>query len=211
MFRASKSEPQQFRTGEGKAFLQWYSKVLVEHGEAVMSCAADALSAKGLKADCVDLSVKVSGLHWHVMHPSRATEACAGYDCCTEPQADAYSKIAEMLSRVAKATGRPCIFNFTCLEMNNWSNGMPETLSAPEDLIAQVRRACVAHGVPLAGENALEFDLASGDWAFNQMNKQLRGWSPGRDKMHALTLLRLGDKFVSNASLLELGKFVSST
>eukprot|EP00415_Alexandrium_ostenfeldii_P000550 UN0550 len=145
------------------------------------------------------------------MHPSRATEVCAGYDCCTEPQADAYSQIAEMLARVADKTGRPLIFNFTCLEMDNWSNSMPETLSAPEDLIAQVRKACIAHGVPLAGENALEFDLATGEWAFTQMNKQLRGWSPGRDRMHALTLLRLGEKFVSDESLRELGKFASST
>ena len=29
------------------------------------------------------------------------------------------------------------------------------------------------------GENALEFDLATGDWAFRQIGKQIRSFSPG--------------------------------
>jgi len=163
-------------------------------------------------AEKLAFSVKVSGLHWHVMHPSRATEACAGYNSCTSDTADAYNAIAAMIARSAQSMGRPIFFNFTCLEMTNVdNNGNPQTQSAPEDLIAQVRRACIRHDVPLSGENALEFDLATGGWAFERMNKQLRGWSPGRDKMHAVTLLRLNDNFVANDSLLELGKFTSST
>jgi len=43
------------------------------------------------------------------------------------------------------------------------------------------------------------------------MTKQMRGWSPGRDKMHGLTLLRLNDNFVKEDCLRELGKFVAST
>jgi len=154
------------------------------------------------------LSAKVSGIHWYCMHPSRAAEACAGYN--NAHGADAYFDIAQMLSSVAAQAGRPVLFNFTCLEMNNWNVDMPHTFSAPEDLIAQVRRACVAHNVPLSGENALEFNLADGAWAFDQMKKQLRGWSSGRDAMHGLTILRLKEEFVSEASLKALREFVVS-
>lgn len=208
LFRA---EEELFRRGDGKVFLEWYSKVLLRHGEAMLDAACDALKEQQIEARTLELSVKISGLHWHTMHPSRATEACAGYDCCSNTRADAYCDIAAMLAAIAKKTSRPVTFNFTCLEMNNWSNSMPHAQSAPEDLIAQVRRACVAHSLPLAGENALEFDLATGSWAFEQMNKQLRGWSLSCDRMHALTLLRLNERFVSDEALEQLGKFVSST
>mmetsp|Transcript_90523 Transcript_90523/g.166169 ORF Transcript_90523/g.166169 Transcript_90523/m.166169 type:complete len:118 (+) Transcript_90523:1-354(+) len=116
-----------------------------------------------------------------------------------------------MLSKASQTIQLPVLFNFTCMEMQNNSNaGMPETLSAPEDLIAQVRKACVTHGVPLAGENAIEFDPSTSQWAFDQMTKQVRGWSKGVDRMHGLTLLRLGDSFVKRDSLKKLGEFASA-
>jgi len=199
-----------FRSGDCKTFLEWQTRVLVNHGEDVLKAATSALESRSIPANALCFSVKVSGIHWHVTHPSRAAEACAGYDNCTSPEANAYCKIAAMLKRAEKNAKRPVLFNFTCLEMNNWSNGMPHALSAPECLISQVRLACIWHGVELAGENALEFDLATGGWAFDQMKKQLRGWSPGRDRMHGLTILRLNPNFVKPASLKQLREFIVS-
>lgn len=201
-----------FRTGEGKTFLEWYSNVLVSHGKDVLAQAGKALKQAGVTASGEDLclSVKVSGLHWHVCHASRATEACAGYNCCTSSSADAYGAIAEMLAEAAKTLNRPVLFNFTCMEMTNDSNGgVPKSLSAPEDLIGQVRKACISNHVPLAGENALEFDVANSDWAFNQIAKQIRSFSPGIDAMHGFTLLRLGEGFVSPEALQELARFTT--
>jgi beta-amylase len=198
-----------FASTDGKAFLEWHTKVLIDHGAAVLREATAALKAVGpVDPDKLCFSVKVSGIHWYCMHPSRAAEACAGYN--NVRGSDAYADIARMLSDASAQAGRPVLFNFTCLEMNNWNVDMPHTLSAPEDLIAQVRRACVAYNVPMAGENALEFNLADGSWAFDQMKKQLRGWSRGRDRMHGLTILRLKDEFVSEESLRELREFVVS-
>ena len=200
-----------FRNGNGKAFLEWYSSVLVRHGKDVLEKASQAVQKTGqaYAADKFCFSVKVSGLHWHVTHPSRATEACAGYNCCTSETADAYMEIAKMLVESSKTAKRPILFNFTCMEMTNDSNsGVPRALSAPEDLIAQVRKAAVFHQVPLAGENALEFDLATGEWAFRQIGKQIRSFSPGADMMHGLTLLRLSDNFVKPACLQQLARFV---
>mmetsp|Transcript_57540 Transcript_57540/g.136875 ORF Transcript_57540/g.136875 Transcript_57540/m.136875 type:complete len:475 (+) Transcript_57540:60-1484(+) len=201
-------DAQQFADGPGRKFLEWYASALLAHGEAILREAAVALSGCTADSEALVLSVKISGLHWHCMHPSRATEACAGYNCCSSPKADFYSDAAAMFAKMSASIGRKVLFNFTCMEMNNHNGGMPEALSAPEDLIGQVRRACVRHGVPMAGENALEFDLATGEWAFNQMGKQMRAWSPGSDRMHGLTLLRLGDGFVRHSSLLQLQKFV---
>jgi len=201
-----------YSAGKGKDFLEWYAATLVGHGEAVLREAVSACKKTGLAGalDKVSFSVKVSGIHWFALHPSRAAEACAGYDNSSSDGADAYNAIARMLARVSAEEGCSVLFNFTCLEMNNWSNSMPHAFSAPEDLIAQVRRACVRHGVPLSGENALEFDPATGSWAFEQMKKQLRAWSPGLDAMHGLTILRLNDNFVSQGSLQNLREFVVS-
>lgn len=158
--------------GVGPAFLDWYTQVLVAHGEAILDEAISALQEAGCaQVDPTKLafSVKVSGIHWHTMHASRAAEACAGYNCSSSPKADAYKEIASMLQRATRKAKRPVMFNFTCLEMNNWSGCDKKTNSAPEDLIAQVRQACVHHNVPLCGENALEFDPATSSWAFEQM------------------------------------------
>jgi len=207
-----RAEGREYCRGSGKAFLEWYSKALLDHGAAVLGEAAAAVRGAGYAGppEALAFSVKVSGLHWHVTHPSRATEASAGYDNCSSERADAYSSIAGLLARAAAGCGHPVIFNFTCMEMNNWSNGMPEASSAPEDLIAQVRRACVVHRVPLAGENALGFDPADGAWAYEQMKKQARGWSCGHDRMHGLTILRLDDGFVSKAALAQFRRFAES-
>jgi len=201
-------EKKLFTTGDGAKFLEWYARVLLAHGEAVLQQASAAIVDCTAAKDALVLSVKISGLHWHCMHPSRATEACAGYNCCSSPQADFYNDAAAMFAKTSAKIGREVLFNFTCMEMNNETSGMAEALSAPEDLIGQVRRACVRQGVPMAGENALEFDLATGEWAFKQMSKQMRAWSQGADRMHGLTLLRLNDNFVRKSSLVQLQKFI---
>ncbi|CAJ1353324.1 unnamed protein product, partial [Effrenium voratum] len=111
MFQAKAADPAStgFRCGKGKEFLEWYSKVLIRHGQEVLAEATAAVKKVGVScpAESFVFSVKVSGLHWHVTHPSRATEACAGYNCCTSESADAYMEIAKMLGASAKTAKRP--------------------------------------------------------------------------------------------------------
>jgi len=146
------------------------------------------------------------------MHPSRAAEACAGYVPRTETGTGAYSSIAKMLAKVAKDAGVEVFFNFTCLEMSNISQGpgMPQANSAPEDLIAEVRRACVQESVPLCGENALQFGIPESPWALSQILTQTRGWASGHDRMHAVTILRLDDGFARKSSLTRLKQWIST-
>eukprot|EP00929_Paragymnodinium_shiwhaense_P009335 TRINITY_DN113468_c0_g1_i1.p1 TRINITY_DN113468_c0_g1~~TRINITY_DN113468_c0_g1_i1.p1 ORF type:complete len:565 (+),score=123.16 TRINITY_DN113468_c0_g1_i1:75-1769(+) len=174
-------------------YLKWYTRQLLEHGDQVMSRVVKGVCARPLP----DFSVKVAGIHWWHTHESRAAETFAGYT--NKPDFDAYYEVAKMLaafearelrSRGAAAAKSQALLNFTCLEMNNGHN---DCLSAPEDLIAQVRRACVSTGVPMCGENALGFDPSTGDWPLGQIQKQIRAWSSGRDRMHAFTFLRLDD------------------
>jgi len=206
---SAKSSGDSHRTGgHGAFFLEWYHKTLLSHGDTILRAACAAFP----KIQDLSFSVKVSGIHWHCMHPSRATETCAGYVPSLETGSGAYSNIAKMLGGVAKQTGRDVFFNFTCLEMSNISQGpgMPHADSSPEDLIAEVRRACIQEQVPLCGENALQFGLPESDWALSQIRTQTRGWATGHDKMHAVTLLRLDDGFARPSSLKTLRKWVAS-
>uniref|UniRef100_A0A7S2NIA4 Beta-amylase n=1 Tax=Zooxanthella nutricula TaxID=1333877 RepID=A0A7S2NIA4_9DINO len=197
------------RTGaHGAFFLAWYHSTLLAHGEAVLRAAFSAFP----KMEGLAYSVKVSGIHWHCMHPSRAAEACAGYAPSPETGTGAYLGIAKMLRRAAKEANAHVFFNFTCLEMSNVSQGpgMPQADSSPEDLIAEVRRACVQESVPLCGENALQFGLPESPWALSQIATQTRGWASGTDRMHAVTLLRLDDGFARKSSLVTLRRWLAT-
>jgi len=180
----------------------------MEHGDSVLRSACKAFP----KTSNLSFSVKVSGIHWHCMHPSRAAEACAGYVPSIETGTGAYASIAKMLGKVAREEHRAVFFNFTCLEMSNASQGpgMPQADSAPEDLIAEVRRACIQEDLPLCGENALQFGLPESPWALSQIGTQTRGWAKGHDKMHAVTLLRLDEGFARPCSLATLHRWVAS-
>jgi beta-amylase len=211
-----------FCQGAAKTFFEWYQKVLLDHGEAILleaiaavhearmapaSEVANCLASSITMPKKVGFSAKIAGIHWLVQHPSRAAEACAGYNCCTTVTADAYADIAQMLARTARKSGCEISLNFTCLEMPTLPN---DALSDPEDLVAQVRRACIRHNLPLCGENALAFDMNRDANEFKQMWKQIRSWSRGPDRMDRLTLLRLDQSVASNKDLSALRNFVQS-
>lgn len=187
-------------SGLAASFMRWYAKVLQAHGRAVLGAAFQAFPKSSSPA--LSFSVKISGIHWWHLHPSRAAEACAGYFC--GGGYNFYVDIARMLSDAARAGGRPVLLNFTCLEM---SNGANDALSAPEDLIAEVRKICVEWNVPMCGENALQFDWATSDGVWSQISRQARGWSSGRDRLHSFTLCRLPNGDVYEGSLSALKRF----
>jgi beta-amylase len=195
---------EEFRSGHGSFFLNWYRKVLLDHGDAVLRSAIAALAPYCLE-DQLAFTVKVAGIHWHMMHPSRAAESCAGYTPATFNSEGAYAATARMLAKVAEDTASKISLTITCLEMANSHN---DAASAPEDLIAEVRQACLRHRIPLSGENALGFGLPESPQMLSQIVKQARGWSCGRDRMHSVTLLRLDHGFMRHSSLEALRAFV---
>eukprot|EP01018_Ginkgo_biloba_P037973 Gb_14164 [translate_table: standard] len=95
-----------WNTEYGKFFLQWYSEMLIAHGDRVLT-AAEAV----FKGSEVKLSGKVAGIHWHYGTRSHAAELTAGYYNTRET--DGYIPIARLFSK------HGVVLNFTCFEMKD--------------------------------------------------------------------------------------------
>ncbi|EAZ16358.1 hypothetical protein OsJ_31821 [Oryza sativa Japonica Group] len=129
-------------TEYGEFFLSWYSQMLLEHGERVLS-GATSVFGDGAGAK---ISVKVAGIHWHYGTRSHAPELTAGY--YNTRHRDGYLPIARMLAR------HGAVLNFTCVEMRDHEQPQ-EAQCMPEALVRQVAAAARAAGFGLPGENAL--------------------------------------------------------
>uniref|UniRef100_A0A7N0UGI3 Beta-amylase n=1 Tax=Kalanchoe fedtschenkoi TaxID=63787 RepID=A0A7N0UGI3_KALFE len=161
----------------GEFFLSWYSKMLLDHGERILSSAASIFQNSGLK-----ISVKVAGIHWHYGTLSHAPELTAGY--YNTRFRDGYLPIAQMLARYG------AILNFTCIEMRDHEQPQ-DALCSPEKLVKQVAQAAQAARVPLAGENALpRYDEFAHEQIVNAAFFNLDGSGEARE-MCAFTYLRM--------------------
>ncbi|KAL5708680.1 beta-amylase [Ranunculus cassubicifolius] len=161
----------------GKFFLTWYSKMLLDHGERILSNAKSIFETSGVK-----ISVKVAGIHWHYGTRSHAPELTAGY--YNTRYHDGYLPIAEMFSRYG------AVFNFTCIEMRDHEQPQ-DALCAPEKLVRQVALATRKVGVPLAGENALpRYDETAHDQILNASSLKLDEIGE-ESEMCAFTYLRM--------------------
>ena len=159
----------------GEFFLNWYSQMLLEHGERILSSANSAFHDMGVK-----ISVKVAGIHWHYGTRSHAPELTAGY--YNTRFRDGYLPIAKMLAR------HGAIFNFTCIEMRDYEQPQ-DALCAPEKLVRQVALATREAQVPLAGENALpRYDEAAHEQILGASSINIDG---EEREMCAFTYLRM--------------------
>ncbi|CAI0383194.1 unnamed protein product [Linum tenue] len=130
-----------WNTPYGEFFLNWYSQMLLDHGERILSSTTSIFNSVGAK-----ISAKVAGIHWHYDTQSHAPELTAGY--YNTRTHDGYLPIARMFAR------HNVVFNFTCIEMRDHEQPS-EALCAPEKLVRQVALATKGAKVALAGENAL--------------------------------------------------------
>ncbi|KAM0002732.1 putative beta-amylase [Helianthus debilis subsp. tardiflorus] len=153
----------------GKFFLSWYSQMLLDHGERILTSATSIFNNRGVK-----ISVKVAGIHWHYGTRSHASELTAGY--YNTRFRNGYLPIAKMLSRFN------AVLNFTCVEMRNHEQPQGAHCS-PENLVQQVALATREAHVSIAGENALpRYD----DYALEQILRAAEN-----AEMCAFTYLRL--------------------
>ncbi|XP_020274508.1 beta-amylase 2, chloroplastic-like isoform X2 [Asparagus officinalis] len=110
----------------GRFFLGWYSQVLIDHADRVLS-----LAKLAFEGSCI--AAKVSGIHWWYKTASHAAELTAGfYNPCNR---DGYAPIAGILKKHEVA------LNFTCVELRTLDQyeGFPEALADPEGLVWQVK------------------------------------------------------------------------
>ncbi|KAG0452928.1 hypothetical protein HPP92_025592 [Vanilla planifolia] len=84
----------------GEFFLSWYSGLLLQHGDKVLSAAAAVFHGTGTK-----ISVKVAGIHWHYGTRSHAAELTAGY--YNTYFRNGYMPIAEMIGRHGRCSTSP--------------------------------------------------------------------------------------------------------
>uniref|UniRef100_A0A7N0VL11 Beta-amylase n=1 Tax=Kalanchoe fedtschenkoi TaxID=63787 RepID=A0A7N0VL11_KALFE len=178
----------------GRFFLNWYSQVLIDHGDRVLSLA-------NLAFEGTPISAKVSGIHWWYKTASHAAELMAGfYNPCNR---DGYAPIAAMLKKQGAA------LNFTCVELRTLDQheDFPEALADPEGLVWQVLNAAWDACIPVASENALPCHDREG------YNKILENAKPLNDPdgrhLSAFTYLRLSPQLMEEHNFTEFARFVT--
>lgn len=155
-----------WRTPYGEFFLQWYSRMLLMHGERI--CREAETIFRGTK---VNTSAKVAAIHWHYEKQSHPSELTAGY--YNTSSRDGYLPIARMFGR----------YGFTlccsCFEMKDVIEKPLHPFSSPEGFLMQLLRAARRCEVPLEGENsAANMD----DSSFEQIVKMAKFYSYGLEK-----------------------------
>eukprot|EP01018_Ginkgo_biloba_P007966 Gb_22611 [translate_table: standard] len=130
-----------WNTPYGQFFLEWYSGMLLMHGERIATAAETIFHGTGAK-----LSGKVAGIHWHYCTRSHSAELTAGY--YNTRTRDGYLPLAHMFGR------HGVTLNFTCFEMIDVEQ-QPHAKCSPEGLLRQIVFAARKASIPLAGENAL--------------------------------------------------------
>lgn len=185
-----------FSTDYGRFFLEWYSNVLLKHGDRVLEEASDVFV--GCK---VKLAAKIAGIHWWYNSRSHAAELAAGYYNLRDR--DGYMPILKMLAR-HRAT-----LNFTCSEMRDDEHYW-EFRCGPEGLVRQVFNAGWNEGIDVSSENALpRYDRT----AFDQIVKNARpdGISkvhPPKKRILSFTYLRLSQYLMQENNWREFNLFV---
>lgn len=164
----------------GEFFLTWYSQMLLDHGERILTSTKSIFDNTRVK-----ISVKVAGIHWHYGTRSHAPELTAGY--YNTRKHDGYLPIAQMLAR------HGAVFNFTCIEMRDHEQPQ-DALCAPEKLVNQVALATQKAQVHLAGENALpRYDEHAHEQILKASQLNVEGNSDDTE-MCAFTYLRMNQQ-----------------
>lgn len=177
----------------GRFFLNWYSQVLVDHGDRVLALA-------NLAFEGTPIAAKLSGIHWWYKTASHAAELTAGfYNPCNR---DGYAPIASMLKKHGAA------LNFTCVELRTLDQheDFPEALADPEGLVWQVLNAAWDVDIPVASENALSCHDREGYYKILENAKPLN--DPYGRHLSAFTYLRLSPLLLEKHNLAEFERFV---
>lgn len=150
----------------GNFFLKWYSEMLLLHGERI--CSETETIFRGSE---VDISAKISAIHWHYGTQSHPSELTAGY--YNTENRDGYLPIARMFGR------HGITLSCTCFEMKDADEMQINPVSSPEGFLRQVLLAARLCDVAVEGENFLgNLD----DSSFQQVVKMSKFYTDGPDK-----------------------------
>ncbi|KAJ4956789.1 hypothetical protein NE237_013572 [Protea cynaroides] len=177
----------------GRFFLNWYSQVLIEHANRVLSLAKLAFEG-------TPIATKVSGIHWWYKTASHAAELTAGfYNPCNR---DGYAPIAAMLKK------HGVTLNFTCVELrtSDQNEDFPEALADPEGLVWQVLNSAWDACIDVASENALPCYDRDGYNKILEISKPMN--DPDGKHLTAFTYLRLSPHLMETENFKEFERFV---
>uniref|UniRef100_A0A5B7BQV4 Beta-amylase n=1 Tax=Davidia involucrata TaxID=16924 RepID=A0A5B7BQV4_DAVIN len=152
-----------WNTPYGEFFLEWYSGLLLLHGERM--CREAETIFRGTE---VNTSGKVAGIHWHYGTQSHPSELTAGYH--NTSIRDGYLQIARMFGRYGFTM---CC---TCFEMQDAAEQQMNPASSPEGFLRQLLLAARICDIPLEGENSA---ASLDDESFQQVLKMSKFYSDG--------------------------------
>ncbi|KAM0841032.1 hypothetical protein ACQ4PT_059282 [Festuca glaucescens] len=124
----------------GRFFLNWYSGILIDHVDQVLSLAT-------LAFDGAVIMVKIPSMYWWYRTASHAAELTAGYYNPTNR--DGYSPVFKMLKKHSVILKVVCYGPEYKVQENN------EAFADPEGLTWQVMNAAWDHGLSISVESAL--------------------------------------------------------
>lgn len=156
-----------WNTPYGKFFLEWYSGMLLLHGERI--CKEAETIFGGIE---VNKLAKVSGIHWHYGPQAHPSELTAGY--YNTWIRDGYLPIIRMLCRYGFSL---CS---TCSEMQDADEKHKNPASSPEGFLRQLLLDARICGIRLVGENS---GACLDDKSFQQVLKMSKFYSDGLGKL----------------------------
>ncbi|XP_062028263.1 beta-amylase 1, chloroplastic-like [Rosa rugosa] len=161
-----RSDNGSWNTSYGTFFLEWYSGMLLLHGERL--CREAEAIFWGTKANT---SAKVAGLHWHYLSQSHPSELTAGY--YNTSTRDGYLPIARMFARYGFSLCCPCF------DLQDLDEKQMNPVSSPEGFLRQLLSAARVCDIPVEGEpSAASLD----DKSFQQVVKMSKYYSYGLEK-----------------------------
>ncbi|XP_057849875.1 beta-amylase 2, chloroplastic isoform X1 [Cryptomeria japonica] len=177
----------------GRFFLRWYSQVLIEHCDRVLSFANFAFEG-------TQIAVKVSGVHLWYKTASHAAELTAGF--YNSSNMDGYAPICQLLKK------HDATFNFTSVELPNLDRdeGLLDAMEDSQGLVWQVLNASWDAGIRVASVNALPcYDRDS----YNRILENAKPRNdPDRRHLVTFTYLRLGPTLMERTYFSEFDRFV---
>lgn len=153
-------------TPYGKFFLEWYSDMLLLHGERI--CREAETIFRGTE---VHISAKLAAIHWHYVTQSHPSELTAGY--YNTSNRDGYLPIARMFSKYGFSM---CC---SCFEMQDAVMQKINPDGSPEGFLRQLLLAARLCDISLEGQN---FSTNLDDGAFTQVLKMSKFYSDGIEK-----------------------------
>ncbi|KAJ8900480.1 hypothetical protein K2173_025257 [Erythroxylum novogranatense] len=173
----------------GRFFLSWYSQVLIDHGDQVIS-----LAKLAFEGTCI--AAKLSGIHWWYKTAGHAAELTAGF--YNPSNRDGYAAIAGMLKK------RGAVLNF-CFPYTQQVE-IEEEQADPEALAWQVLNAAWDVDLPIASENALP---SHDRLTYNKILDKAKPLNdPDRRHFFSFTYLRLSSLLMERQNFMEFEHFV---